>query len=453
MTLAFNANGQNCQALFQHSVLQGTTVQFTDSSFSNTPMGNYLVSWDFGDGTYDTLSRIPTHTYANSGTYVACLTITTFMGCVSTYCDSITVGGTTTSPLSCSYTYFTDTLNNAYFNSNVSGGTLPYSYSWNFGNGSTSTNANPSVLYTTPGAYGVSMTITDANGQSCTSYDTVYVNYCQAYFIATTNSGSGTVSFANYSAVSAFGVSFDWNFGDGNTITGVRNPSHTYTSSGTYTVTLTANDSLNGCMSSYTDSVVINLNSNPPICQASFTVAKDSSAPYKVILYNTSSMASSHFYQWNFGDGTTGSGRTPQHQYQNFGSYLVCLTITDNLLNCTSTFCDTVGMDSLGNLKSAAGFGIEVRNPTTVSLEEESNIDMIEFYPNPATSEVNIQFPALSENINLTIRDLSGKEVYNIVSISEPYLSIDINELESGFYFMIFNDGKTQRIEKLVVSR
>lgn len=447
---------QNCQALFQHFTTQGNTVQFFDSSFVS-PSFTYSYVWDFGDGTIDSSTTIPTHTYSSSGLYVACLTITTNAPgrCVSTYCDTINVGGViVTPPLNCFYNYNTDTLNGAYFTSHVSGGATPYTYSWNFGNGGSATTANPFEQYNGPGAYGVSMTVTDANGQTCSSYDTVYVNYCQAYFLSNSNPGSGLVSFTNYSAVPRYGILYQWNFGDGSSASAVRNPSHTYTNSGTYMVTLTATDSLNGCTSHYTDSVVINLNTNPPSCNASFVVAKDSSAAYKVILYNTSSNATSHTYQWNFGDGTTGSGRTPQHQYQNFGSYLVCLTITDNQLNCTSTFCDTVGMDSLGNLKSAAGFGIEVRNPISVSVEETmANLSSIEFYPNPANSTVNVQIENLENDVNLTVRDISGKEVVSINGISQTFTTIDVSNLESGFYFITFNDGKNQRTEKLVVSK
>ena len=77
---------------------------------------------------------------------------------------------------------------------------------------------------------------------------------------------------------------------------------------------------------------------------------------------------------------------------------MVCLTITDNQLNCTSTFCDTVGMDSLGNLK-AAGFGLEVRNPISVGIEEESNLESLSVFPNPAVNLISVDLRNVSESI------------------------------------------------------
>ena len=447
--LAFTSvNAQNCYAYF-YSYGQGSSITFADSSWTAT--GNLTYSWNFGDGASSTVSN-PTHTYNSPGAYAVCLTITSSTGCTSSHCDSVLVGGVMNPPCNAYMNYNTDTLNNAYFNGVVTGGTAPFTYSWNFGDGGTSTMMSPIHNYNSPGAYGVTFDVTDANGNTCFAYDTVYVNFCNAYFIATSNSGSGLVSFQNYSATPRYGVDYTWNFGDGSPMVSSRNATHTYTTSGTYNVTLTSFDSLNLCTSSYTDSVVINLGTTPASCSASYYVALDSSAPFKVVLYNTSSNAPSHTYTWDFGDGITGSGRIPQHQYQNFGTYMVCLTITDNQLNCTSTFCDTVGMDSLGNLK-AAGFGLEVRNPISVGIEEESNLESLSVFPNPAVNQISVDLRNVSESIEISILDISGKEVISRNRTNSGAINqIDISSLNSGFYFMILNNGIDQRIEKIIVN-
>jgi PKD repeat protein len=452
LTIAFSqtSKAQTCFAYFYSYSGGGTNMQFADSSWAST--GNLTYAWDFGDGGTSTASN-PSHTYNSTGLYVACVTISSSTGCTDTFCDTVQVGGGVINPPCQAYfNYSTDTLNNAYFNGITNGGTAPYSYAWDFGDGNSSTMMSPIHNYSTPGAYGVTYTISDAAGMTCMAYDTVYVNYCNAYFISTTTSGSGIASFTNYSSNPRYGVDYWWNYGDGSAFDYQKNGLHTYTNSGVYNVTLNSFDSLNNCFSSYTDSIVISLNTTPPTCSASYYVAKDSSAPFKVILYNTSSNAASHSYTWDFGDGTTGSGRIPLHQYQNFGSYIVCLTITDNQLSCTSTYCDTVGMDSLGNLKSV-GFGLEVRDPLAVGINEVSLNDL-SIYPNPAINQISIDLRNTAKFVNIRVLDISGKEVISRLRTNSGSIEqIDISNLNSGFYFMLINDGENQRIEKIVVNK
>ena len=450
LTIAFSmsSTAQNCQALFQHFPTSGNSVQFVDSSFSQT-VGNYTRLWDFGDGNSST-SGIPVHTYAQAGVYVACLTITTNTQCVSTFCDTIRLGGIVTPPCNANYSYYSNAGNVTTF-VNLSSPLTGQTYSWDFGDGSPVSNAvNPTHTYPNANSYGVTLTATSGNGSTCTYYDTVYVNTCYSYFISNVGA-NGNVNFTGYGGASS-SATYAWDFGDGSANSNQKHANHTYTSSGTFNITYTITDSAANATCSYTDSVVINLGT-PQNCNASYYVALDSSASFKVVLYNTSSNASSHTYFWDFGDGTTGSGRIPQHQYQNFGSYVVCLTITDMQLNCTSTFCDTVGMDSLGNLK-AAGFGLEVRNPISVGVSETTSLDELSIYPNPATNQVSVDLRSVSERVEIKILDISGKEVVSRKRTNSGSIeTLDISNLNSGFYFMILNDGAKQRIEKIIVNK
>lgn len=121
----------------------------------------------------------------------------------------------------------------------------PTSWSWAFGDGGTSTLQNPSYTYTTAGTYSVTLTATNAygsNGLTKTNYITVTTpptNPPVAAFSGTPLSGTVplTVSFTDASSNSP--TSWSWDFGDAGTST-LQNPSHVYTTAGTYSVTLTA---------------------------------------------------------------------------------------------------------------------------------------------------------------------------------------------------------------------
>ena len=131
----------------------------------NTSIGAGLTySWDFGDGGTSTLAS-PSHTYASAGTYNVCLNIISSGGCTSSLCHSITVSST---PASCValFNIADDTASTdpyAYAIYNVSyGATL--TYSWDFGDGTTSTLQNPTHVYSGTGPYLICLTVNNGSG-------------------------------------------------------------------------------------------------------------------------------------------------------------------------------------------------------------------------------------------------------------------------------------------------
>ena len=126
---------------------------------------------------------------------------------------------------------------------------------------------------------------------------------------------------------SDFVTSYQWNFGDGATGTSVTT-SHAYQVSGRYVVTLTVTDYFGGSAST-SQEIIVNA---PP--SASFTFAPASPTAGQTVSFDASQSididGSIENYSWNFGDGTTGTGRTPSHTYQAAGTYEVRLTVTDN---------------------------------------------------------------------------------------------------------------------------
>jgi PKD repeat protein len=137
------------------------------------------------------------------------------------------------------------------FTGSATGGTAPYTYSWSFGDGSTSTTQNPSHTYSAAGTYTATLTVTDSSSpaKTATSQVTTTVsavgNPLAATASAVPTSGQIPLSVA-FSGTATGGTpsySYSWNFGDGSATSTAQNPSHTYTVAGTYTATLTVTDS------------------------------------------------------------------------------------------------------------------------------------------------------------------------------------------------------------------
>jgi len=442
---ATQSNAQ-CNADFQYFT-SGLTVQFQDSSFYSTN-SFFTQDWSFGDGNIGN-GRAPAHTYTAAGTYTITLSISdSLLTCIDTIRKVVTVTTAAPTPCNASFTYSVNPNNTASFTSLVTGGTAPFSYAWDFGDGNTNIAGfqNPNHTYTNTGIYVATLTVTGANRGTCFYSDTITVNTCTANFSYQVGS-NGTVSFTNLSSVIQ-GVSFSWTFGDSSPTNFMTSPTHTYTAANSYIATLTMSDSLNNCSATFSDTVVVTIGS-PNQCNAAFTKAKDSTVAYGVILYNSSSNFGSHFFTWDFGDGITGSGRTPIHTYQNFGSYVVCLTITDSILNCTSTFCDTVGMDTLGNLKT--GFGIRVQNLVAVGIDETNDLNDVALYPNPANNQISLDLTSVENNISIRVMDVSGRVVIEQLNQKPGSVqNFEITSFKSGLYFMVLDDGKTQEIKKFI---
>lgn len=210
----------------------------------------------------------------------------------------------------------------------------PTSWSWDLGNGGSSTLQNPGATYITPGTYRVILTATNSNGSTKdTAFITVYAAPSIAFSTDTTDAcGTKTVTFSNTTNPNAAGaVTYQWDFGDGDSST-VMSPTHTYNTAGTFTVTLVVTNS-NGCTNTLTKTNYITVKAAPT---ANFTTANTAScsAPFNVSFTNSSIAASA--YSWTFGDGNSSTATNPSNNYTSSGSYNVTLIATDTA-GCTDT--------------------------------------------------------------------------------------------------------------------
>lgn len=135
------------------------------------------------------------------------------------------------------------------------------SYLWDFGDGDTSTDENPTHSYDTVGDYTVSLEVTFVDAQVETEVKTDYitVSLLTAAFSATNREGSDplTVSFTDESEGGP--VTFwRWTFGDGTMVEGQQNPTHTYTEPGIYNVTLYVSSATEEASTTQSQYVIVN---------------------------------------------------------------------------------------------------------------------------------------------------------------------------------------------------
>ena len=343
-------NVPTCSAQFTYTNSPAGT-SFTN--YSNTGGISYSSTWDFGDGTTGTGNN-PDHTFPANGNYNVCLTVTSFLGCSSTSCQNVFAQ---ISGFNCAADFNFSAVPGStivdFTDISTADSSVIVSYSWSFGDSSSSTLPNPSHVYASPGTYIACLQIETAAGCSSFNCHSVYVgngNPCQAGFTYSANPATNNIDFYDQSTTSDSIVSWAWTFGDGDSLVGF-NPSHHYALPGNYTVCLTV-VSASGCYSTICNNINV-----PPVagCTAHFTPQVSGSTSVFYADYNSASAS----YTWDFGDGSTitqiGSP-VITHIYPLNANYIACLIIQDS--TCSATYCDSI---NIGNsLVCSALFGYSV---------------------------------------------------------------------------------------------
>lgn len=319
-------------------VCEGMPAQFTD--LTTTAPGNPVQqwAWDFGDGATDTVQG-PEHLYAAGGTYTITLTTTTPY-CSGTGTSVLTVepkpvAGLSADPQSgCAPMEVTFT--------NTSTGAA--NHLWDFGDGGMSNDLDPIHTYVNPGTadsvYTVRLVASTVSGCSDTTTATITVApTVLALFGHDAQPGCAplAVHFTNNSVGATI---FHWDLGDGTTSTDAS-PTHTYINQTgqlqVMNVTLTASNWA-GCSSSVQQSIIVY-----PEPNFSFAAQPDSGCTPLQVTFPTVLGAVSH--QWDFGDGSTGVGPTPQHTYINTTDSTVEFAVklvATNAFGCTDSASVTI---------------------------------------------------------------------------------------------------------------
>jgi gliding motility-associated-like protein len=302
------------------------TVQFTDATTPRA-IGTGTYSWAFGDGSPFNTTGSPSHIYTAVGCKNVTLQYTNSNGCSQSKTKNSYICINPTPEVS--FTATTQTFcrvgGSTTFTSTVTNGTAPYSYDWDFGDGSThGTTANPTHAYTgiAPRTFNVTLTVTDANGCSKTLTSSSFINISDVNASFTTSVASVCVGFpitVTNTSTPTF-TSSDWDFGgQGTSSSSATN--FTFPTSGTYNIRLIT--ASGPCKDTAYKSVVIY-----PAPTIDFTSVTPDACPAPVtVSFNATNGFSN--YAWDFNPGT-GTGQTPNHTFTANGFYDITLIGTDS---------------------------------------------------------------------------------------------------------------------------
>jgi PKD repeat protein len=371
-------------------------VQFTDQSTAGSSAIT-AWAWNFGDDTTST-EQSPSHTYDTDGTYTVALTVSSADGSdTETKTGLITVnsGSVTDVPPTANFAV-TPTSGEAplavqFTDTSTPGSSAITTWAWDFGDGNTSTDANPDHTYNVADTYSVSLTVTTAVGSDTeTKTDIITVNVGAptpptADFTATPTSGDAplTVQFVDTSASGSSVITeWLWEFGDDTTSTD-RNPSHVYDTAGSYSVTLTV-ITADGSDEEFKSNLIAVASGSGTAPTAAFSATPLSgNAPLTVQFTDESTPGTSPIttWAWDFGDGTTSEGSSPSHIYSAAGSYTVVLTVTTLDGVDSETKADLITVDDAEVLPDTSTFDVTLAPEVLRVPEAELENVIIQWNP------------------------------------------------------------------------
>ena len=329
--LAFSTIGwSQVIADFSANVISGCsplTTQFQDKSTGS----NLRYLWTFGNGNVSTKQN-PQAIYYQPGKYPVSLEVTDSTGKkdIKTYTNYITVFKNPVANFSATPLSGCAPLSVTFSDKTTLGDTSIGAYLWDFGDGNTTISSSPNHTYQIDGKFNISLLVVDKNGcqdkidiknyievdrKPEIDFSADRLSNCEAPF---------TVNFSHLSKKTSAGDKYLWDFGDGNTSTS-KNPSHTYTAKGEYSVTLTITTP-NGCSSQLQKSGYIYIGS----IKVDFIADKVNICnPTEVFFTNRTKPSGLDCY-WDFGDGNKNLGSNIKHTYTAPGTYSVTLRVVQS---------------------------------------------------------------------------------------------------------------------------
>lgn len=292
-------------------------------NFTNTSNNYNTCMWYFGN-TNTSAANNPTTVYTTPGLYNVSLVVFGPNGQKDSTTQTITVVDNPIADFSVSQTTGC-ALDNSFQFTNSSSNAI--SYIWDFGDGTSSIDPNPTHTYLNAGNYNVKLIATSSYScqdiQIKNSLITIYPKPVVQFISNSTSTCDVNTTF-NFTDYTVGSTSWSWTFGDGTNST-LQNPSHLYSSTGNFTVTLIAGNS-NGCYDTISQSNFIHIGNT---LVPSFTTSDTNGCAPTSIHFNATT-ANANSWLWDFGDGSTSNIKSPNHTYNNPGQYTITLAVTTN---------------------------------------------------------------------------------------------------------------------------
>ena len=299
-----------------------------DLQFTNNSTGASVYIWEFGDGDIDTVynTGLVTHHYVNNSN--APTTFNIILRAVNQFgCEDSSVRSFVLYP-ELNAEFEVDTVGCSPFTvqfDNLTNGAV--SYHWEFGDGTVSTDEEPTHtyvnVYSNPVTYDVSLVVTSGYGcvDTATTLITVYPSPDAQFSVSPTvmTMPNSTVHINNLTEGANWNCLWVWGNGDSSTV--CQPGDYTYGSAGNYTIMLVVSNE--HC----SDTAVQVITINPTAPDASFDLdTNEGCVPLTVNFTNTSTGGNQ--YYWNFGDGYSSNEENPQHIYGESGVFNVQLVVT-----------------------------------------------------------------------------------------------------------------------------
>ena len=295
-------------------------VRFTDESTG------WITArlWDFGDGGTST-EQNPEHVYGQAGSYTVSLTVT---GPGGTSAKNLKQGILAVEPAPA-----------ADFTADKQKGIIPLevrfsdqsagavtSWQWDFGDGQTSAQKNPTHIYQDADSFTVQLTAGGPGGVDTAIKENFIVSLhvpLLAVFTADTTTGAIPLEVHFTDQSDGEVTSWLWDFGDGETSAG-QHPVHVYDTPGSFTVCLTIHGPAGISIETKPNCVIAT--EIPPV--AAFSADTTTGIQSLNVHFSDQSGGTITSWLWNFGDGSTSAEQNPAHHYWQAGFYTVSLTVT-----------------------------------------------------------------------------------------------------------------------------